>query len=316
LIKNILNLLKNKSLTNKIDAQSILISQLISSLNANKKTLAAIHHCEYKVFSQWGEDGILDWLINKIPGIPRSFIEFGVEDYTESNTRLLLLQKNWNGLVIDGSKANINSIKSGHIYWKHNLKAIQAFITKDNINEIFLDNGYKDDVGILSVDIDGNDYFVWESISVINPIIVVCEYNAVLGDLLALSIPYDPNFVRTKSHYSNLYFGASVRALVSLGSRKGYTFIGTTSTGANAFFIRNDHADLITPFLKNVSAFPSKFREARDEKGDLQFASGNNRKEIIQSLPFLNLNTDKVAPLGSFGEIYSLSWQKGESVDL
>lgn len=91
---------------------------------------------EFKVFSQWGEDGIIQFLIDNIDIKEKTFIEFGVENYTESNTRFLLQNNNWRGLVIDGSEENISYIKNDSIYWKHNIKAECAFITKDNINQL------------------------------------------------------------------------------------------------------------------------------------------------------------------------------------
>ena len=302
----------NSSETDKAD---ILVANLIIDTNNSKIIINNLQDVEFSVSSQWGEDGIIQWLVDKIPNLPNSFIEFGVENYLESNTRLLLIQRNWSGLVLDGSSSNINNIMNQDIYWRYNLIAKHAFVNSENINDLILNAGFNDEIGILSIDIDGNDYWVWDAITVVNPVLVVCEYNAVLGDLLPLTIPYSADFIRSKAHYSNLYFGASIQALIILAKRKGYTFIGTTSTGANAFFIKETYAHSITSLLKNVSAYPSKFREARDEKGDLQFTSGIYRKEIIKDLPFLNLNTGKVGPLSSFGEIYSSSWQKGESVN-
>jgi len=295
-------------------AKILMANQLIDN-NNSKIFINNLRDIEFSVSSQWGEDGIIQWLVDKIPNIPNSFIEFGVENYKESNTRFLLERRNWSGFVMDGSKSNVSNIRSQSIYWRHNLHAHQAFITCENINDLILNAGFNDEIGILSIDIDGNDYWVWDAITVVNPVLVVCEYNAVLGDLLPLTIPYSADFIRSKAHYSNLYFGASIQALILLAKRKGYTFIGTTSTGANAFFIKETYAHSVTSLLKNVSAYPSKFREARDEKGGLQFTSGIDRKEIIKDLPFLNINTGKVGPLSSFGEIYSSSWQKGESVN-
>ena len=101
-----------------------------------------IHEAEFKVFSQWGEDGIIQWIISKIPSIPPSFIEFGVEDYQESNTRFLLLNNNWKGLIIDGSEENMAKVKSAPFYWRTDLNPIAAFITRDNINDIFIKNGF------------------------------------------------------------------------------------------------------------------------------------------------------------------------------
>ncbi|WP_321777749.1 hypothetical protein [Sulfurimonas sp.] len=123
-----------KSSNLKIDDSKILLAQTLVRENKNSMFLN-IQDAEFKVFSQWGEDGIIQYLINKLPIKNKVFIEFGVEDYTESNTRFLLENDNWSGLVMDGSIDNINQIKNNHIYWKYDLLAKDIFITKDNIND-------------------------------------------------------------------------------------------------------------------------------------------------------------------------------------
>ena len=130
------------------------------------------------------------------------------------------MNNNWSGLVIDGDPANVSIIKSDPIYWRHNLKADCAFVTKDNINELLKRNGISGDVGLLSVDVDGNDYWVWKEIDAISPRIVVIEYNSRFGADRAVTVPYDASFVRRRAHHSMIYFGASLRALVNLGKKK------------------------------------------------------------------------------------------------
>ncbi len=146
---------------------------------------------------------------------------------------------------------------------------------------------------MLSIDIDGNDYWVWEAINVINPRIVICEYNSVFGCKDAITIPYKPNFNRTKAHFSNLYFGASLPALCYLANKKGYIFIGSNSAGNNAFFIREDFAN----FFKKVSVregyVMSNIRESRNEEGKLTYISGDDRKEMIKDLEVYNVKTDE-----------------------
>lgn len=189
------------------------------------------------MFSQWGEDGIIQWLIRQIPIQNETFIEFGVEDYRESNTRFLLEENNWSGMIIDGSKQNIELVKKEDLYWRYDLNAIKAFITRENINELLMRSRFDKDLGLLSIDIDGNDYWVWEKINVVEPRIVICEYNPIFGSNRAVSVPYRADFYRTKAHYSNLFFGCSLKALVMLAEQKGYTFIGTNSNACNAFLL-------------------------------------------------------------------------------
>lgn len=263
---------------------------------------------EFCTFSQWGEDGIIDWLVERLQSIPKKFIEFGVEDYRQSNTRLLLQLRNWQGLIMDGSSDHINDIQNQEIYWRYELEAKCAFIDRDNINKLINEAGFSGEIGLLSIDIDGNDYWVWQALDVVRPAIVVCEYNAVLGDIYSLTVPYKPDFQRTQTHHSNLYFGASIRALIKLGQQKGYQFVGTSSTGCNAFFIRNDLAPIILNSLDCVSAYPSSVREARDEMGKLLFTSGTQRSHLVEHLSLMDLENNSETTLADCTNLYSSEW--------
>jgi hypothetical protein len=245
---------------------------------------------EFRVFSQWGEDGIIQMLLRHIEIPNKIFVEFGVENYTESNTRFLLVNDNWVGLVIDGSSDNISYIKQDRIYWQHNLKAVQAFIDKDNINKLITENGIKGEIGILSIDIDGNDYWVWEAIDVVLPAIVIIEYNSRFGNDKAVTVPYDPKFIRADAHYSMLYFGASLKALCRLGKAKGYSFLGCNSAGNNAFFVRQDlRPTSINELTVEEGYIASQFRESRDEQGNLSHLSWDEVQDILSSLPLVKI---------------------------
>lgn len=245
-----------------------------------------IQEAEFKVFSQFGDDGIIQYLVNRveIPAGRRRFIEFGVENYRESNTRFLLLNNNWSGLILDGSAENINSIKNDQIYWKHELTAVHSFIDRDNINELIAANGFAGEVGILSIDIDGNDYWIWETIDVVKPAIVIVEYNSVFGATRAVAVPYDPLFNCTKAHYSNLFWGSSLKALCQLGKRKGYAFVGADSHGNNAYFVAQDKLGKLKELTAADGYVASRFRESRDEAGQLTYVSGRQRLELIKHL--------------------------------
>lgn len=249
---------------------------------------------EFKAFSQWGEDGIIQYLINRVAIKDASFVEFGVENYLEANTRFLLINNNWKGLVLDGSQSHIDYIRKDRIYWRHDLTAECRFITRENINEILDECGFRGDIGLLSIDIDGNDYWVWESIDVIKPRIVVCEYNSVFGNSRSVTVPYNASFKRTDAHYSNLYFGASLPALCLLASRKGYDFVGSNSTGSNAFFVRNDLAHGLHCYSAADGFIDSKLRESRNESGELTYLAGSERQKAIHDLPLYDVKNDEI----------------------
>ena len=250
-----------------------------------------ISDSEFRVFSQWGEDGIIQHLLRNIEVSRKIFVEFGVQNYTESNTRFLLINNNWSGLVIDGGSEEVAYIKNDPIYWQYNLKAVNTFITKDNINQIFAENGIQGEIGLLSVDIDGNDYWVWQAIDSVNPAIVVSEYNFRFGAIKAVTVPYDAGFVRTKAHYSNIYYGASLKALCLLANRKGYTFVGCNSAGNNAFFVRNDlKPDSLKELTSEEGYVAAQFRESRNAAGDLLYLSLEEEVNILNSLPLVDID--------------------------
>jgi hypothetical protein len=245
---------------------------------------------EFRTFSQWGEDGILQHLLRHVAVSKKIFVEFGVENYTESNTRFLLLNNNWSGLVIDGSSKNIDFIKSDEIYWRHNLKAEHAFVARETINDVICRNGISGEIGLLSIDIDGNDYWVWEAIDVVLPSVVVAEYNARFGPQRAVTVPYDAGFVRSKAHYSNVYYGASLAAFCLLGRRKGYSFVGCNMAGNNAFFVRSELRPPSLPELTPAEGFVrSQFRESCDPHGALMFLTEAQEAAILDKLPLIEV---------------------------
>ena len=312
ILKKIKYLTKADIFSEESEKHKVLLAQNIAISKNQLTSIDDFRDVEFSCFSQWGEDGIINWLVSKLPTIPKKFIEFGVGNYKESNTRLLLQLHNWQGLVIDSSYKYIQNIKSQEISWRHQLESVCAHISKDNINQLLENKEMNSDIGLLSIDIDGNDYYVWQSIQIIKPIIVIVEYNAVLGDLHPITIPYKSDFFRTKAHSSNLYFGASLKALITLGKKKGYTFVGTNTNGVNAFFIRDDFAPMITSLISSISAYPSLSREARNADGKLNFISGLERLEIIRDCKILNLETNEVTKIDKLGKIYSAKWQVGK----
>jgi len=252
---------------------------------------AGIRAAEFQVYSQWGEDGIVQWLLRQVPVGNRLFVEFGVGDYTESNTRFLLVAGNWSGLVIDSSAAHIERLRRDPVYWQHNLKSECAFVTAENIDALLERHGIAGDIGLLSIDIDGNDYWVWRAVSGVRPAIVIVEYNARFGAERAVTVPYDPAFDRRKAHYSCLYYGASLAALARLADRKGYALVGCNSAGNNAFFVRRDR---LGPPLRECTALEAYvqagFREARERSGKLAFLSPEQEQALLEGLPLVEVD--------------------------
>jgi len=256
-----------------------------------------IREAEFRIFSQWGDDGIIQYLINNADISCRTFIEFGVEDYREANTRFLLINDNWRGLILDASMDNISRIKKDDIYWKYDLTAKAAWVTGDNIDRLIEGAGFSGDIGLLSIDVDGNDYWIWKAVKAVSPEIVVIEYNSVFGSERAITVPYDETFCRTKAHYSNLYYGASLMALCDLGKEKGYDFVGCNSNGNNAYFIKKGISGKVRTVSPEQGYVLSRFRESRGHDGRLTYVSGNERLELMKGLKVYNTRKGAIEKL-------------------
>lgn len=264
---------------------SLSVGKLLSNQCRNKLQINTFEEIEFKIFSQFGDDGIIQWLTQQLEITNRNFIEFGVENYRESNTRFLMMNNNWSGLVIDGSQKNIDEIISSEYFWKFDITARCEFIDRDNINEFVSDFSKNREIDLLSIDLDGNDYWVWQAINTISPSIVIAEYNSVFGIDRAITVPYDKYFRRTEKHHSNLYWGASLRALNELAIKKGYSFVGCNSAGNNAYFVRSDKLNNAVKSCTLEDGYVcSNFRESRNKSGQLTYVTGENRAEQIRGL--------------------------------
>lgn len=289
----------------RLDRLLLLQGRVAARQLAHLPRLRSLADAEFRVSSQWGEDGIIEWLCGKLPGIPPTFVEFGVENYAESNTRFLLTNRGWRGLIIDGDAAAMRSLRDDAMYWRHDLTAVGAFITRENIADLLADHDFHRGLGILSIDIDGNDYWVLEALGEVQPAVLICEVNGVFGDLHAITIPYRPDFRRLEAHFSGQYFGCSIKAVASLARKQGYTFLGTNSNGVNAFFVRDDLAPPVLGSLEEAHIWAPRHRDSRDLEGRLSFAGGLTRPALIADLPVVELTTGSVVPLMELGPLYS-----------
>jgi len=210
--------------------------ELAKPRNADPKRLLRYG---YKIYSQCDEDGIIAEIFKRIGVKNRIFIEFGVESGIECNSVKLLVE-GWRGLWLDSGEEFIAQIRSHFQSFVANryLVANHAFITAENINGLIAQAGLGGEIDLLCVDIDYNDYWVWQAIDVVQPRVVVIEYNATLRPPLSLVVPYEAQ----RRWDGTSYFGASLEALVRLGRSKGYRIVGCNFAGSNAFFVRNDSA--------------------------------------------------------------------------
>ena len=265
----------------------------LSITHNNFKKIKDLSEVEFQVSSQWGEDGIIDWLFNKFSKLPKIFVEIGTQDYRESNTRFLLRNKNFDGYLIEGDSTATKNIKRQRIYWKHNLIVKNRFVDKDNINKIVTEMKIPKKIGLLSLDIDGIDYWVLKALKSLDASIVICEYNSLFGTKKSVTVPYDKNFDRTKKHFSNLYYGASINAFIDLMKSRNYFLLGTNTSGNNAFFMKNIFSRDINKILKEKKIYMSKYRESRDKKGRPTYLDKKRSLHIIGNNMLVDLNDNK-----------------------
>ena len=195
-----------------------LTKQPIPDVSIFRRRVAFIERWEY---SQNGEDGIIEAIFAKVGTTNRFFVEFGVEDGMQCNARYLMKHRGWKGLLMDGQDQKPGS------------PVRQEFITAENVEELFRKYGVPASFDLLSIDVDGNDYWIWKAIAHFHPRVVIVEYNACVPALPAKTIPYLADFAWDKTDY----YGASLGALDKLGKEKGYTLIATDPHGVNAFFV-------------------------------------------------------------------------------
>jgi hypothetical protein len=191
---------------------------------------------ELRVFSQNGEDGVLAEIFAQVGVGGRFFVEFGVEDGVQCNSRFLAEVRGWSGVYFEADNDGYGSL-AARLANREDIQTVHAPVTPENVNELFAAAGVPRSFDLLSIDIDGQDYWVWEALRGFEPRVVVVEYNA--------GLPVTGRLVEEKGRtgwQKTDYFGASLGALVALGSDKGYRLVHTELAGVNAFFVRNDLA--------------------------------------------------------------------------
>jgi hypothetical protein len=244
------NFLKDKLLIAKIRsrfAPAVQISQrslYLQYLDLQKQgRVPAASSTGFRVFSQYEEDGILLFIFAMIGMTNKVFVEIGSDDGINSNAANLYFNFGWHGLFIDGNPISIARGKKFYSKYPHPLfykpKFLCALLTAENVNELIESEGITGEIGLLSIDIDGNDYWIWHALTTIRPQVVIIETRNEFGtdDLV---VPYDADFIPPGAH--PLYSGASAAAMVRLAAGKGYRLVAANELGFNLIFVRNDLA--------------------------------------------------------------------------
>jgi hypothetical protein len=192
----------------------------------------------FSAHSMQGEDGHILHILRESGAANRHFVEIGIQNGLECNTANLAFNFGWSGVLIEGSPADAAVAARNYACFPR-VTVRQSFVTRENVAELLRSAGARADADLFSLDIDGNDYWVWNALTDFNPRVAVVEYNAAFGPTRAVTIPYAADFCLGDKH-PRLYFGASLAALTKLANKKGYALVGTADNGPNAFFVRRD----------------------------------------------------------------------------
>lgn len=294
LIKIKLIKLLNKIFKKYFDKKILLLSSThILKVRPLYKNVKKITEVEFKAFSQNGEDGIIDYLLHSLKIEKPTFVEVGVGDYSECNTRLLYERTACRGLIVD-CLDNLEAKVSKNIkLWKGDLSVVEIFVNSENILGILNKHKFNTNIDLFSLDIDGIDYWILKKLKLLKPEIFICEFNPLFGYEKSVTVPYKKKFIRSKEHYSNSYFGASLRAIIKL-LNKEYLFIGTNSAGNNAFFINKRQSKYIQNKIINKKIFKSKFRESRNKIKKLNHLSNKENINTIKNKKLFDLEKNKI----------------------
>lgn len=215
---------------------------------AKSKDLPAFSDTGFRVFSQFEEDGKLLFIFSVIGMENKIFVEIGSDDGVNSNSANLYFNFGWYGLFIDGNQKAVNrGIKFFRKYphnWFYQPKFVCSMVNRENVNQLIESAGFKGEIGLLSIDIDGNDYWVWDAISVVEPKVVIIETHNEFG-LNDIVVPYDADYSYPGKH--PVYHGASPVAMTKLANKKGYRLVGANDLGINFIFVKNGLADDLIP---------------------------------------------------------------------
>lgn len=216
--------------------------------------LPSLKEVGFRAFSQTDEDGILLYIFSIIGAANKTSVEICAGNGIECNTANLLINHGWHGLLVDGVEANV---KLGRTFYQRNSSTyifppafVHSWITRGNVEELLRKNGFEGEIDLLSIDIDGVDYWIWDAIKVIRPRVVVVEYQDIIGPDRSLTVPYSDDFnayIYPTTNGMPNFCGASLPAFVKLARKKGYRLVGCNRFGYNAFFVLNPHGERHIP---------------------------------------------------------------------
>jgi hypothetical protein len=264
---------------------------------ANIHKIEWLWDAEYSVYSQWGEDGILDYLCSALEIDRPHYLDFGAGDVCISNGRWLLQSRGGAGVFVDARNDLSQTLAQSELGTFTDSSSIQSFLDYENSPSILKESNERlgGVVDVFSIDLDGQDYWVLNSLLELNSKVIVVEYQAYLGPSLAITVPQSKVFDRTSAHFSWIYYGASLAAFSHLLSERGYALIGSNRQRTNAFFVRKDLvgnsplSGIKVPSLESLC--DSRGGESRNRSGELVGVQGFDRRELIRDTSWTDVKT-------------------------
>jgi len=258
--------------------ESACVSKRVEELMAHKKYEhpASLIPSRFQVYSQYGQDGIIDEIFRRIGKGSRRFVEIGTAPL-ENNTGFLLLQ-GWSGLWIDAALPSNEEMPPGvqERIQAGCLRCERRFVNKENMVPLLREQGFDQDLDFLGVDVDRNTYYILEPCLELRPRVLAVEYNAQLPPAIDWVVPYDPEAVWDKTRN----YGASLKALERLVADSGYALVGCELSGTDAFFVREDLLGdhFHPPFTAEHHWEPARFWIDSRKVHEAAFFSGTARQ--------------------------------------
>jgi hypothetical protein len=297
-IKKIFRRLLDRLFLRKFDDIKIQKGQLFERhLDSNLKNIKKLNQAYFKVFSQDNEDGIIQFLLKSLDIDQVKFVEIGTQNYSESNTRYIFETMRCEGLIIDPFPDLKKEINNFLRLWKNNLNIHNEYIDAENINRVLNNYSFNKNIDIFSIDIDGIDYWVLKSLPQKISKIFIIEYNPFFGPEVEISVPNIKNFERLKYDRTGFCWGASLKALINLMDKKGYSFIGTNRLNVNSFFITKELVEKIDIDLPNTDDL-SKYTDAKfNIFKSKDYSLDSNIQNDVKNLEVFDLQQDRIIKL-------------------
>jgi len=260
----------------------VVVGYLVFRITFNPYHYIDLETYERRVFSQNGEDGVIEKIFTIIEPTSKFSVEFGAGDgFTLSSVRNLVVNHGWGSLMIEGDENKAGQIE-GYYEGKSNVKGLQAWVYPGNVEILFEENGVPLDLDFLVVDIDNNDYYIWKVMHKYRPKVVMMEHNGLFAPPLKVVVDYNPMNYWDSSYY----WGASIQSFYDLAKEKGYELIYVEKRGINLFFVdkkyyerfaitNNPPEKLYRPFNYRYTIFPENIHNFVDEEGYPKDGNGN-----------------------------------------